>query len=124
VDQLSGGMRRVLQVARALMSEPALLVLDEPSTGLDPEVRRHLWDELKRRQRAGLAILLTTHYMEEAQYLCDEVALLHGGRVLDRGSVAELRVRHAPAATLEDVYLRVAGGRLRQPARHAETEGL
>lgn len=136
IDALSGGMRRVLQVCRALISEPDLLVLDEPSTGLDPEARRLLWDLLKGRMAQGLAILLTTHYMEEAQALSDEVALMHGGRIVDQGSVADLIARHVasrgmsekPASTpvirhgvtLEDIYLRVAGGRLRpyNPENH------
>jgi ABC-type multidrug transport system ATPase subunit len=121
-DELSGGMRRVLQIAHALVADPALLVLDEPSIGLDPEVRRLLWDELKRRQRAGLGLLLTTHYMEEAEALCDEIALLHGGRILDRGSVGDLLGRHPGTASLEDVYLRVAGGRLRRPAHTSDKE--
>jgi ABC-type multidrug transport system ATPase subunit len=110
--ELSGGMRRVLQIAHALIADPALLVLDEPSTGLDPEVRRLLWDELKRRQHAGLALLLTTHYMEEAQVLCDDLVLLHEGREVERGSVSELLARHPGAASLEAVYLRVAAGRI------------
>lgn len=129
VGALSGGMRRVLQVARALISEPALLILDEPSTGLDPEVRRLLWEVLKQQQQRGLAILLTTHYMDEAQFLSDEVAVMHNGQIHDRGTVADLIARHIPEgevtetlqpdivirrpATLEDVYLRIAGGRLR-----------
>ena len=82
VESLSGGMKRRLQVARALISRPSLLVLDEPTTGLDPEVRRTLWDILMEERASGTAILLCTHYMDEAQRLCERVDLRAGGRVM------------------------------------------
>lgn len=128
VESLSGGMRRRLQVARALISEPRLLVLDEPTTGLDPEVRRTLWEILMECRARGMAILLCTHYMEEAQRLCDRIAVISSGKLLDLGSPDALIAKHVPQAeieeelrpgvvwkrppNLEDVYLKLAGSRL------------
>jgi lipooligosaccharide transport system ATP-binding protein len=128
VESLSGGMRRRLQVARALISDPEVLVLDEPTTGMDPEVRRVLWDIIIECRAHGLAILLSTHYMEEAQRLCDRVAILHRGKILDCGPPQELIARHIREqmveeeirpgmrwerpSNLEDVYLKLTGTRL------------
>lgn len=128
VESLSGGMRRRLQVARALISEPEVLILDEPTTGLDPEVRRVLWDIIGECRAQGLAILLSTHYMEEAQRLCDRVAILHRGRILDCAAPQELISRHIEEeiieeeirpgvrwkrpSNLEDVYLKLTGKHL------------
>ncbi len=128
VESLSGGMRRRLQVARALISEPKVLVLDEPTTGLDPDARRTLWDILEHHRSRGLAILLTTHYMEEAERLCDRIAIIHGGVILDVDTPRALIQRHVKKewveeeirpgvkwkrpANLEDVYLTVTGSRL------------
>lgn len=128
VEQLSGGMRRRLQVARALVSDPKVLILDEPTTGLDPEVRRVLWDVVSEERARGVAILLSTHYMEEAHRLCDRVAVLHQGKILDCGPPSELIARHIGTEeveeevragitwkrppNLEDVYLKLAGSHL------------
>jgi len=128
IESLSGGMRRRLQVARSLVSDPTLLVLDEPTTGLDPEVRRVVWQIVSERRAGGAALLLSTHYMEEAERLCDRVAILHGGHILDVGPPSELVARHVgegevaeeirPGVTwrrppnLEDVYLKLTGTRL------------
>jgi lipooligosaccharide transport system ATP-binding protein len=128
VESLSGGMRRRLQVARALIAEPEVLILDEPTTGMDPEVRRVLWDIIGECRIQGLAILLSTHYMEEAQRLCDRVAILHRGRILDCAPPQELISRHIgeeiveeeirPGVrwkrppNLEDVYLKLTGTHL------------
>jgi ABC-type multidrug transport system ATPase subunit len=90
VEQLSGGMRRRLQVARALVSQPKVLILDEPTTGLDPEVRRILWDVISEERSRQVAILLSTHYMEEAERLCDMVAILHQGKILDCAPPSDL----------------------------------
>jgi lipooligosaccharide transport system ATP-binding protein len=128
VESLSGGMRRRLQVARTLISEPHVLLLDEPTTGLDPEVRRLLWEILMEARRRGAAMLLSTHYMDEAERLCDRVAILHQGKILDSAPPQDLIERHIGAAeveeeirpgavwrrppNLEDVYLKLTGARL------------
>jgi lipooligosaccharide transport system ATP-binding protein len=83
---LSGGMKRRLLVARALMNEPEVLVLDEPTTGLDPQARHLVWEKLRSLKHEGVTLLLTTHYMEEASQLCDRVVILHEGRILVQGS--------------------------------------
>jgi lipooligosaccharide transport system ATP-binding protein len=128
VESLSGGMRRRLQVARALISDPEVLVLDEPTTGMDPEVRRVLWDIIGECRAHGLAILLSTHYMEEAQRLCDRVAILHHGKILDCAAPQQLISLHIAEemveeeirpgvhwkrpSNLEDVYLKLTGKHL------------
>ncbi len=135
VESLSGGMKRRLQVARALISEPKVLVLDEPTTGLDPEVRRVLWQILMEERGKGAAILLCTHYMEEAERLCDRVGIIDRGRILDIDSPQALIARHMgtlevedevrPGAiwrrppNLEDVYLKLTGTRLDAQAEPA-----
>ena len=90
VDELSGGMRRKLIVARALVNDPDLLILDEPTTGLDPQARRQIWDTVIDLKSRGKTIILTTHYMDEAQELCDRIAVMLGGRILESGSPADL----------------------------------
>jgi lipooligosaccharide transport system ATP-binding protein len=90
VDELSGGMRRKLIVARALVNDPSILILDEPTTGLDPQARRQIWDTVLRLKLEGKTIVLTTHYMDEAQELCDRIAIMFGGRILEYGSPGEL----------------------------------
>lgn len=128
IEALSGGMKRRLQVARALMSQPDVLVLDEPTTGLDPEARRDLWEILMDYRGRGAAILLSTHYMEEAERLCDRVGILSRGKLLDIASPRELISRNIQKAeveeevrpgviwrrppNLEDVYLLLTGSRL------------
>jgi lipooligosaccharide transport system ATP-binding protein len=86
VDDLSGGMKRKLSVARALINDPKILILDEPTTGLDPTARRQIWDTVIRLGSEGKTVILTTHYMDEAQELCDRIALVFGGRILEYGS--------------------------------------
>ncbi len=86
IKELSGGMKRRLIIARALLHDPRLLILDEPTTGLDPQVRHLIWDKLRQLQREGLTILLTTHYMEEAFQICDSVLILHRGENVMEGS--------------------------------------
>jgi len=85
VDKLSGGMKRRLQIARALVNRPELVLLDEPTTGLDPQARRVVWDRLRELRRAGATLILTTHYMDEAEQLCDRVAIMDAGRVVRDG---------------------------------------
>ncbi|HOK06244.1 MAG TPA: ATP-binding cassette domain-containing protein [Syntrophales bacterium] len=82
VSQFSGGMKRRLVLARALLADPAILFLDEPSTGLDPQIRRHLWDIVRKTQKEGRTVILTTHYIEEAEALCDRVGIISHGRLI------------------------------------------
>jgi len=95
VADLSGGMRRRLAIARALVGRPRVVVLDEPTTGLDPESRLRVWEELASLKQAGVTLLMSTHYMDEAETLCDRLAILHSGRILDEGTPPELVLRHA-----------------------------
>ena len=90
IDALSGGMKRRLTVARALVSRPELLILDEPTTGLDPQARQLFWQRLRALKRQGITMLLTTHYMEEASQLCDRVLIMDGSRIIERGTPTEL----------------------------------
>ncbi|MGF1452824.1 MAG: ABC transporter ATP-binding protein [Opitutales bacterium] len=128
VEHLSGGMQRRLQVARALISSPDLLILDEPTTGLDPDARRALWRILIEERERGLGVLLSTHYMDEAERLCDRIALIYRGKILDVAPPRELIERHIgteevteevrPGLTwkrppnLEDVFLKLSGSSL------------
>ena len=102
---LSGGMRRRLLLARALMHEPRLVILDEPTAGVDFELRLELWAYIRRLHCEGTTILLTTHYLEEAEELCEEIALIRGGRLLARDSAEGLRETFA-ADSLADVYVK------------------
>jgi lipooligosaccharide transport system ATP-binding protein len=90
VDELSGGMKRRLTIARSLVSKPDLLLLDEPTTGLDPQARHLLWDKLFRLKQAGMTLIITTHYMDEAEQLCDRLVVMDGGLIAAEGSPAEL----------------------------------
>jgi lipooligosaccharide transport system ATP-binding protein len=101
VMQLSGGMKRRLIIARALIADPELIVLDEPTTGLDPQARVLIWRRLLDLKREGKTLLLTTHYMDEAQRLCDRIIIIDGGTVLDEGSPQELIDRHVRAHVVE-----------------------
>src|SRR3954447_10753766 len=102
---LSGGMRRRLLLARALMHEPALVILDEPTAGVGFELPPELWAYIRRLHSLGTTILLTTHYLEEAEELCEDIALIRGGRVLARDSAPRLREAFA-ADSLADVYVK------------------
>jgi len=101
VRKLSGGFQRRLSIAMSLMNRPELLILDEPTTGLDPAVRQSLWARVRELQAGGTTVLLTTHYMDEAERLCDRVAVFAEGRVESEGSPSELVARHLAAETLE-----------------------
>lgn len=92
-SQLSGGLKRKLLVGNALMAEPPVLILDEPTTGLDPHSRREVWALVRSQRLRGATVLVTTHYMEEAEALCDQVAVMEGGRILVVGTIEELRSR-------------------------------
>lgn len=114
VEGFSGGMRRRLIIGRALLTRPNVLLLDEPTTGLDPAIRRDLWALIREIRETGCTIILTTHYVEEAEALCDRVAILQKGRIVEQGTPAALRARHG-AATLEDVVLAIGAVEERCP---------
>nr|WP_238424304.1 ABC transporter ATP-binding protein [Micromonospora parastrephiae] len=101
VETLSGGMRRRLTIARALINEPDILLLDEPTTGLDPQARHILWDRLFRLKQEGVTLILTTHYMDEAEQLCDRLIVVDHGRIVAQGSPRELISRYATRDVLE-----------------------
>ena len=101
VAALSGGMRRRLSLARALINDPELVVLDEPTTGLDPQARQHIWQRLRRLRDDGRTLILTTHYMEEAERLCDRLAIVDGGRIVAEGRPRDLIANHIEPCVLE-----------------------
>jgi lipooligosaccharide transport system ATP-binding protein len=115
VDQLSGGMRRRLLIARALLHEPRLVLLDEPTVGLDPQVRQELWALIDRLRTEGVSILMSTHYIEEAERLCDTVTIMSHGRAVAVGSPQALIREHAGPEAIE-VY--------GSPTRLTEIEGI
>jgi lipooligosaccharide transport system ATP-binding protein len=101
VDALSGGMKRRLTLARALVSEPDILMLDEPTTGLDPQARHILWDRLFRLKEDGVTLIITTHFMDEAEQLCDRLIVMDRGKIMAEGSPAELIKQFATKEVLE-----------------------
>ncbi|MGL5859167.1 MAG: ABC transporter ATP-binding protein [Angustibacter sp.] len=101
VEPLSGGMKRRLTIARALVNRPEILLLDEPTTGLDPQARHVLWDRLFRLKRQGVTLVLTTHYMDEAEQLCDRLVVMDGGRIVAQGSPRELIEQWASREVVE-----------------------
>jgi lipooligosaccharide transport system ATP-binding protein len=111
--ELSGGMKRRLLIARALVSDPELVVLDEPTTGLDPQARLAVWGQLEAMKDAGVTLIVTTHYMEEADRICDRVAIMDGGKIIEEGAPAELKERY-DQANLEGVFLELTGHALRE----------
>jgi lipooligosaccharide transport system ATP-binding protein len=121
VDELSGGMRRRLLLVRGLIHEPRLVLLDEPTVGLDPQIRTEIWSLIDGLRAGGATILMSTHYIEEAERLADEVALMAEGRIVARGRPAELIAEHAGRETAE-VY--GPPERLAEVRANAEAEGL
>ena len=119
VDPLSGGMKRRLTIARSLINEPDLLLLDEPTTGLDPQARHILWDRLYRLKQRGVTLVLTTHFMDEAEQLCDRLVVMDGGRIAAEGSPRELIEHYSTREVLE---LRFAPGD--NVGREAELDGI
>ncbi len=119
VDSLSGGMKRRLTIARSLVNDPELLLLDEPTTGLDPQARHLLWDRLFRLKAGGTTLIITTHYMDEAEQLCDRLVVMDNGRIAAEGSPADLISRYS---TREVVELRFPNGE--QEAAAKQIEGL
>ena len=121
IDYLSGGMKRRLCIARAFMTNPRVIVLDEPTTGLDPQGRGRVWEELQTLKEAGVTVLMSTHYMEEAAALCDRVAIMHHGKILDEGTPEELVNRHAGS---EVAIVRVSNGVRRDVVTWIEDAGF
>jgi ABC-2 type transport system ATP-binding protein len=113
----SGGMRRRLDIAMSLIGDPPIIFLDEPTTGLDPQARIEVWDAVKKLAQGGTTVLLTTQYLDEAEQLADRIAILHEGRIIVNGTLAELKALLPPAKveyiekqpTLEDVFFAVVG---------------
>jgi len=101
VEPLSGGMKRRLTIARSLVNDPEILLLDEPTTGLDPQARHMLWDRLFRLKRQGVTLVLTTHYMDEAEQLCDRLVVMDGGRIVAEGTPRSLIERYSTREVLE-----------------------
>ena len=108
VESLSGGMKRRLTIARGLMNRPEMFLLDEPTTGLDPQARHILWDRLYRLKQQGVTLVLTTHYMDEAEQLCDRLVVMDAGRIVAEGSPRDLITRYSTREVLE---LRFGAGR-------------
>lgn len=122
VGGLSGGQKQRLAMAIALVGDPELLFLDEPTTGLDPQARRHLWDLVERLKQAGRTIILTTHYMDEAEQLCDRVAIIDHGRVIALGTPKEL-IASVGGEDIVELAVSSPDGPVREPA-HAVPEYL
>lgn len=124
VERLSGGQRQRFSIATALVNEPRVLFLDEPTTGLDPQARRHLWDLIAGIKQKGITVMLTTHYMEEAQLLCDRVAIMDDGKIIASDTPKVLikkllnkgftKKQHVEQADLEDVFIDLTGKELRE----------
>lgn len=112
IDKLSGGMTRKVMIARALLAKPKLLLMDEPSVGLDPDVRIDIWQEIKNLRQHGISVIITTHYMEEAETLCDKIAILKSGKILVMDTVENLKhliAKEDENLTLEKAFLRFIG---------------
>lgn len=103
VKTLSGGMKRRLQIARALLHNPRILFLDEPTVGLDPQTRRRLWEIIQGLSQQGMTLLLTTHYMEEVEYLCDRIGIMDQGQLIEVGTLAELRRKHGQGLLMKQL---------------------
>ena len=101
VDRLSGGLKRRLTIARSLINQPELIMLDEPTTGLDPQARHVLWDRLYRLKQQGATLIITTHYMDEAEQLCDRLVVMDHGKIVAEGSPRELIERYSTREVVE-----------------------
>ena len=112
IKSLSGGMKRRLLLGRALLNNPELLIMDEPTVGLDPHSRRSVWENLAHLKARDTTIILTTHYIEEAERICDRVAIMDSGKIIEADTPANLMARYG--GNLEDVYLGLTGKRLRE----------
>jgi ABC-2 type transport system ATP-binding protein len=124
VENLSGGQKQRFSIAVALVHTPKVLFLDEPTTGLDPQARRHLWDLIERIKKKGITVILTTHYMEEAELLCDRIAIMDSGNIIALDTPKKLvkdllkrgfkKAQHVEQANLEDVFIDLTGKELRE----------
>jgi ABC-2 type transport system ATP-binding protein len=124
VKELSGGQKQRFSVATTLINQPKIIFLDEPTTGLDPQARRNLWDLISAIRERGTTVIITTHYMDEAEALCDRVAIIDGGKIVALASPAQLidnlvatgfeRTREVKSANLEDVFIAMTGHSLRE----------
>jgi lipooligosaccharide transport system ATP-binding protein len=125
IDQLSGGMKRRLIMARALINEPKILLLDEPTTGLDPQGRHIVWDEIRLLRKQGVTIILTTHYMDEAAALCDRVLIIDNGTIIETGVPQKLIKEHVGEDVLEVAYSEAILKSLKEelPDAHVEVYG-
>jgi lipooligosaccharide transport system ATP-binding protein len=108
IEELSTGMKRRLQIARALINHPKLIIADEPTTGLDPQARRLIWQRLRGLKERGTTIILTTQYMEEAEQLCDRLLIMSKGKIIDLDTTENLKRKH-DRSNLEEVYLKLTG---------------
>jgi ABC-2 type transport system ATP-binding protein len=123
VEQMSGGQKQRFSIAAALVHNPKVFFMDEPTTGLDPQARRNLWDLVQQIQKRGITIVMTTHYMEEAELLCDRVAIMDNGKIIAIDSPKNLvkqllkkgfkKSQHVEQANLEDVFIDLTGKNLR-----------
>ena len=104
ITSLSGGMRRRLLLARALMNDPQILILDEPTTGLDPQARHLIWTKIRNLQKQGVTVILTTHYMDEAAHLCDRIIIMDHGKIIEKGKPADLVKKHVGEEVLEVLF--------------------
>ncbi|WP_354000916.1 ABC transporter ATP-binding protein [Gloeocapsopsis sp. IPPAS B-1203] len=109
VKTLSGGMKRRLQIARALLHQPQILFLDEPTVGLDPQTRRRLWEIILDLNKQGMTMLLTTHYMEEVEYLCDRIGIMDNGKLISLGTLQQLRAKHGEGLAIKQTDTKDAG---------------
>jgi ABC-2 type transport system ATP-binding protein len=124
VKELSGGQKQRFSIATTLINDPRIVFLDEPTTGLDPQARRNLWDLVKGIQARGTTVIITTHYMDEAEYLCDRVAIVDSGKIVALNSPDQLiddlvatgfeRPKEVKQANLEDVFINLTGHSLRE----------
>ena len=115
VGKYSGGMKRRVNMAMALVQDPKIVFLDEPTVTMDPQSRRATWDFIRELRTKGKTIILTTHYMEEAEELCDRIGIIDHGKLIELGTPAELKSKHG-AKTLEDVFINITGRRIREGA--------
>ncbi|MGZ5189589.1 MAG: ABC transporter ATP-binding protein [Flavisolibacter sp.] len=125
VKELSGGQKQRFSIATTLINDPKIVFLDEPTTGLDPQARRNLWDLVKQIRSRGTTVIITTHYMDEAEYLCDRVAIIDSGKIVSMASPDKLiddlvatgfeRPKEMKHANLEDVFIHLTGHSLREP---------